>query len=136
MWPRAESAFLFGNTDIWMAAGIAAGLRWGWPALLLVVKPMLPAARRPRREPPVVVGRRPASWSWSSLAMLPLWSQYITAMRTLRIGLDYSLGSLPLLLVPIMAWLGRGRATRDPGPSARGSGGTGDAIGRRATRAR
>ena len=97
-----------------MAAGIAAGLRWGWPALLLVLKPIfLPLA---------ALGAGRVSW-WVgagmivlvSLAMLPLWSQYIVAMRSLRIGLDYSLGSLPLLLVPITAWLGRDR-TRDPVP--------------------
>jgi hypothetical protein len=112
IWPRAESAFIFGNSDMWMAAGIAAGLRWGWPALILVVKPIfLPLA---------ALGASRVSW-WVgagvlvlvSLAMLPLWLQYVTAMRTLRIGLDYSLGSLPLLLVPITAWLGRDR-TRDP----------------------
>ena len=50
-----------------------------------------------------------------SLAMLPLWSQYIVAMRSLRLGHDYSLGSLPLLLVPITAWQGRDR-TRDAVP--------------------
>ena len=114
MWPRAESAFIYGNTDMWMAAGIAAGLRWGWPALLLVLKPIfLPLA---------ALGANRVSW-WVgagmivlvSLAMLPLWSQYIVAMRSLRIGLDYSLGSLPLLLVPVTAWLGRDRG-RDPVP--------------------
>ncbi len=112
MWPRAESAFIFGNSDMWMAAAVAAGLRWGWPALLLVVKPIfLPLA---------ALGADRISW-WVgaglivvvSLAMLPLWSQYIVAIRSLRIGLDYSIGSLPLLLVPIMGWLGRDR-TRDP----------------------
>ena len=73
MWPRAESAFIFGNSDMWMAAGIAAGLRWGWPALLLVLKPIfLPLA---------ALGANRVSW-WVgagvivlvSLAMLPLWS--------------------------------------------------------------
>ncbi len=116
LWPRAEAAFLYGNSDMWMAAGVAAGLRWGWPALLLVVKPIfLPLA---------ALGANRLSW-WVaaavvvvvSLAMLPLWTQYVTAMRSLRIGLDYSLGSLPLLLVPIMGWLGRDRA-RDPGRPA------------------
>ena len=32
-WPRAVGAYLFGNTDIWIAAAIAAGAVWGWPAI-------------------------------------------------------------------------------------------------------
>jgi hypothetical protein len=108
MWPRANAAFLFGNTDMWMAAAVAAGLTWGWPALALTLKPtFLPLA---------FIGVRTRGW-WIalvvlgavSLAMIPLWIDYFTAMRTVHLGLDYSLGSVPLLLVPIVAWLGRRR---------------------------
>src|SRR5690349_15253236 len=41
LWPRSIGAFLFGNTDMWMAAGVAAGLVWGWPAILVTLKPTL-----------------------------------------------------------------------------------------------
>ena len=111
MWPRANAAFLFGNTDMWMAAAVAAGLLWGWPALALTLKPtFLPLA---------FIGVRTRGW-WIalavlgvvSLAMIPLWIDYLTAMRVANIGLGYSLGSVPLLLVPIVAWLGRRRQTR------------------------
>jgi hypothetical protein len=117
MWPRANAAFLFGNTDMWMAAAVAAGLRWGWPAIALTLKPTL--------LPLAFIGARTRAW-WIalvvlglvSLAMLPLWIDYLTAMRTVSVGLDYSLGSLPLLLIPVVAWLGRRRDDRLTSPSA------------------
>jgi hypothetical protein len=117
MWPRANAAFLYGNTDMWMAAGIAAGLAWGWPALALTLKPIfLPLA---------FIGVRTRAW-WVaaavlvivSLAMIPLWIQYVTVIRTVQVGLDYSLGSVPLLLVPIVAWFGRQRPVTPPSVTA------------------
>jgi hypothetical protein len=106
-YPRAVGAYLFGNTDMWIAAGVAAGLRWGWPALALTMKPSFAVL--------ALIGVRHRSW-WiaaalgavSIFAMLPLWADYVLAMRNIR-GLDlgYSLGSLPLVLAPLVAWLGR-----------------------------
>ncbi len=106
IWPRANAAFLFGNTDMWAMAGVAAGLRWGWPAILLTLKPTF--------APFALVGIRHRSW-WVAAAVLlvvaivtfPMWRDYVTAMSNLRASLDYSLGSLPLLFVPIVGWLGR-----------------------------
>ena len=125
MWPRANAAFLFGNTDMWMAAGVAAGLIWGWPALILTLKPtLLPFA--------LLGANRRAWWAGSvvllvvGVAMIPLWLDYVTALRTVHIGLDYSLGSLPLVLVPMVAWLGRQAAgdrwRSTPGPDQGGRG--------------
>lgn len=101
-WPRAFSAFLYGNTDMWMMAGVAAGLRWGWPAALVTLKPTL--------APFALVGIRHRSW-WVAVAVgvvfvaltFPLWLDYVTAMRNLRADIGYSLGSIPLLLVPVVA---------------------------------
>jgi hypothetical protein len=106
MWPRAIGAYLFGNTDMWAVAGIAAGLRWGWPAVLLVLKPTF--------APFALLGVRRRSW-WIgllllcavSLLQLPLWFDYLAAIRNISIPPDYSLGSLPLLLVPVIGWLGQ-----------------------------
>lgn len=105
--PRAVGAYLFGNTDMWMAAAVAAGLVWGWPALTLTMKPSF--------APLALIGMRRGSW-WiaavlggvSVLAMLPLWADYLVSLRNAR-GLDtgYSLGSLPLVLAPIVAWVAR-----------------------------
>jgi hypothetical protein len=115
-WPRAIGAFLFGNSDIWVAAAVAGATYWGWPAVALVLKPtMLPLA--------IIAVRRRSFWIAAiglgalSLAMLPLWRDYLTAMLNARIPLDYSLGSLPLALLPLAAWVGRSRlqpGTADP----------------------
>lgn len=103
-WPRAIGAYLFGNTDIWMVAAVAGGIRWGWPAALLFLKPtivlfVLPAVRHR------------GFWlgttlvALATIAVLPLTADYVTAMRNLTIRADYPLGSLPLMLVPIVAWV-------------------------------
>jgi hypothetical protein len=40
--------------------------------------------------------------------MLPLWPDYATAMLNLRgVGPGYSIVSLPLMVVPVVLWLGR-----------------------------
>jgi hypothetical protein len=108
-WPRANGAFLFGNTDIWAMAAVAAGLRWGWPAVFLLIKPTF--------APFALVGIRQRSW-WVALAgmavfgllTLPLWLDYLSAMTNIRAPSDYSLGSVPLLLVPVVAWATRLRS--------------------------
>jgi hypothetical protein len=109
-WPRAIGAYLFGNTDIWAVAAVAAGARWGWPAAFLALKPVflpfaLPAVRR--RAFWIGLGLVGAI----SMAMLPLWFDYGRAMRDMTIRSDYSLGSVPLLLIPIVGWLARRRAS-------------------------
>jgi hypothetical protein len=105
-WPSSIFAYLTGNTTIWAAAALAAGLRWGWPAVFLALKPSLaPFA--------LLVVRRRSFWLGGiafglvSLAMLPLWFEYLTAMRNLSVGADYSLHSIPLMLIPVVAWVGR-----------------------------
>lgn len=103
LWPHSIGIFLFGNSDMWLLAFVAAGVRWGWPAALVVLKPTL--------APLALIGVRQRSW-WiaafvlgiASLPMLPLWADYLAAMRNLRDSdLAYSLGSLPLILVPVLA---------------------------------
>lgn len=110
-WPRAIGAYLFGNTDIWMVAGVAGGLVWGWPALALVMKPSL--------APLALLGVRRRSWQVGALLGLatiilaaPLWLDYVVAMRNASgLSLGYSLGSLPLLLIPVI-----GRLLPESGP--------------------
>jgi hypothetical protein len=108
MWPRAIGAYIYGNTDMWIAAGIAAGLIWGWPVVLLALKPTF--------IPLALIGvRRRSTWiaglglAAVSLLMLPLWFDYLTAMRNLSVEWSYSMGSLPLICVPFVGWLGRTR---------------------------
>ena len=35
-----------------------------------------------------------------------MWIDYLTVIRNTRLPLDYSLRSIPLLLLPLIAWLG------------------------------
>lgn len=117
---RAFGAFLWGNTDMWIAAAVAGGLRWGWPAALIAIKPSV--------FPFLLVGvRRRSFWvagailGVASLALWPLWPVYVTAIRNMELRPDYSLGSVTLLLVPIVAWFARRRPIEAPGPSDRSS---------------
>jgi hypothetical protein len=105
-WPRAHGAFLWGNTDMWMAASVAAGLRWGWPALALTLKPSLALF--------ALVGTRRRSFWLGAIVLaafaiwtLPMWLDYFTVMRNTRLSLDYSWRSIPLLLIPLIPWLAR-----------------------------
>jgi hypothetical protein len=119
LWPRSMATFYYGNADMWVLAGVAGGLLGGWPAVLVLLKPTL--------APLALVGVRHRSWWVIPVAALahialtaPLWFDYFTAMRNLRIGWEYSVGSLPLVLIPIVLWLGRSRqASGDPvGPES------------------
>ena len=103
------------NPFIWAAAAVALGLIYGWPSLLVLIKPSL--------APFAFVGIRHRSW-WFGLAILiayvlvfgAMWSDYLTVLTNSRneVGLLYSLSDVPLLLIPIIAYLGRTR----PGPKA------------------
>lgn len=109
---RAFGAFLWGNTDMWGAAAVAAGLRWGWPAALLALKPsVLPWA--------IVGAGRPSFWRMAglvgmvSVAFWPMWPDYIAVVRNGSAGVGYSVGSLSLYAVPIVAWAAN--RLREPG---------------------
>ena len=111
-WPNTSAVVIVGGSTMWAAALVAAGLRWRWPAALLLLKPtMLPFA---------LVGVRDRRW-WVVAAVLavvslPRAGEYVTAMRnTTDLRWWYSLGDLPLLLLPVVAWLSRAGA---PGGSA------------------
>ena len=70
LFPKTPGQILFGNTDMWVAAAIAAGVRWGWPSVLTTFKPSLAffavigirsrllvdRRRRARRREPAVPG--------------------------------------------------------------------------------
>jgi hypothetical protein len=108
--PNLASHVIVGGTTMWAVALVCAGLRWGWPSVLIVLKPSL--------LPFTLLGIRHRSW-WVavavmgvvSLAMLPLWSEYLTAMRNATdLRWWYSLGDWPLLAVPVLAWGGRSTA--------------------------
>jgi hypothetical protein len=116
-WPLMVGALVFsrfhvplivGNTDLWVWAGVAAGLRFGWPALVVAVKPSL--------GPLVLAGARHRSW-WIGAAIVAaacipfgaLWLDWLAVIRHSPFGLTYSISNLPWLVVPIVAWAARSR---------------------------
>jgi hypothetical protein len=108
LWPRTLGAIVYGNTDLWIAAAVAAGIKLGWPLALIALKPtFLPLL--------LVLGRDRRTWfallvvALAGLPFLRLWPDYVLAMQNLRIGWDYSLASLPLVCLSLVAWVARSR---------------------------
>jgi hypothetical protein len=117
-WPLMAACFVFpcslalmvaGNPCMWCAAAVAAALLWHWPGVLVLLKPTL--------APFAVIGAHRRSW-WLALAGLgvlsllfaPGWSQYLAVIRNqTSSGWWYSVGNVPLVSLPIVAWLGRTR---------------------------
>lgn len=116
--PRSQAIVIWGNTGIWVTAFVALGLRFAWASPFVLLKPTF--------APFAVIGIRRLSW-WigmavlaaASLVMLPLWFDYVTAMRNnvgdWPPGLLYSLPDYLLTSIPIVAWLAR-RTSRTPLP--------------------
>jgi hypothetical protein len=115
--PITFESIAYGNPGIWIAAFVALATVYGWPAVLVVLKPTL--------APFMLLGiRRPSWWvalgllGLVSLAFLPLWGQYLTVLMNARgplVSPLYSLNQAPVLLIPVAAWVCRRRKE----PSAR-----------------
>ena len=106
---------IVGNTDLWVWAAIAASLRFGWPAVLVVVKPSL--------FPFMFIGIRHRSWWLAALVVIllclpfgTLWVDWISVIRHAPKDLGYSLPNVQWLLVPVIAWAARTRPTRSISP--------------------
>lgn len=114
-WPRTLGAVMLGNSDLWVTAGIAAGFVYGWPAVLVFLKPTLaPFALVGVRHRSFWVGM--AVFAVVSLAFWPLWWEWLTAVRNGQgLGLAYSLPNLAMPLIPVVAWVTRAR-NPTPGP--------------------
>jgi hypothetical protein len=104
LFPKTPNQIIFGNTDMWIAAFIAGGVRWAWPAVLISIKPSLAVFG--------VIGIRSRSWwvaaavlALASLPLMGLWLQYPRAMVNSSAGWYYSFGNLPFFILPILAWL-------------------------------
>jgi hypothetical protein len=119
--PQTLNIWSTGNPGIWVAAGVALATIWRWPAVLVLFKPTL--------LPFALVGVRSRSW-WIaagafglvSLAFLPLWGDYVTVLlnaRGPRVGWWYSLGDVPLVAIPLIAWAGRSRTPCAPASGTR-----------------
>ena len=98
---------LSGNPALWVAAAASLGIRAGWPSIGVLLKPSL--------APLALIGVQRLSW-WIALGALvavsfvvgDLWSDYLAVIRNIRgVEFGYPFVNLPLLLIPIVAWLGR-----------------------------
>jgi hypothetical protein len=115
-YPRDESMIIWGNTGMWMAALVGLGLVWGWPAAFVLLKPslapfLLAGSGKPRA---LVLGL--VVLAAVSLTMVPLWLDFINAVRNAGSSWPsvlYSLPDIPLLLMPVLAWMARTRGRRD-----------------------
>ena len=78
--PRSQAMIIWGNTGIWITALVALGLRFAWASPFVLLKPTFLLF--------AVIGIRQRAW-WAgmgvfvlaSLVMLPLWFDYLAAMR-------------------------------------------------------
>ena len=106
--PKTIAATIFGNSDLWVTAAVAGGVLWGWPATLASFKPSLALF--------ALVGVRRRDW-WigvavlglASLPFLTLWLQYPTVMLNTNSNLTYSLSNVPMILLPVIAWVAASR---------------------------
>jgi hypothetical protein len=107
-WPRLHGAIIYGNSDMWVLAAVTAGLEYGWPALLVLIKPSVGLL--------VFAGVRHRSWwlgwivvAFLSIPMLALWSDWVHVVINSPGDPLYSVSMLPVYLAPVVAWLGRTR---------------------------
>ena len=107
-----SAGLVTGNTGMWLMAAVAGGLVWGWPGIIVLIKPFL--------APFALIGARRRAW-WVGLAVaaalsIPLaasWIAYPDVVANARGILYEPLGYVPMLLVPIVAWIGRDRTRSD-----------------------
>lgn len=109
--PKTISSTIYGNSDLWVAAAVAGGVLWSWPAILALLKPSLAFF--------ALIGINRVSWWFMaailvvlSLPLLPLWLEYPTVIVNSTSTVIYSIGNLPFMALPLMAWL----ASRDRSP--------------------
>ena len=108
-----------GNAGMWIAAFVALALRWAWAGPLILLKPTM--------APFALIGIRSRSW-WIafallavvSLALLPLWIDYVRATLNVSGGLTfrYSINNVAIVMVPVSAYLARRRGPSVAVPSA------------------
>jgi hypothetical protein len=112
VWPLSAARIITGNPAMWLTLFVAAGLRWRWPAALLVLKPTL--------APLALLGVRSRAW-WVLLitiglatVLMPDGIRYPTVLLDThqREGWLYGVVDFPILALPVVAWLGRVRAAQ------------------------
>ena len=124
LYPRTQEVILWGNPTMWVLAFALAGVAWGWPGALVLIKPTL--------LPFGLFGIRTRGW-WVAagalglvaLVTLGLWSDWFTAISNAYAASPlYSLIDVPTMCIALVAAVGRTqRSTQKPeaGPAGSGS---------------
>ncbi|CAN5639532.1 hypothetical protein BH20CHL7_BH20CHL7_12770 [soil metagenome] len=109
--PTTISSVVWGNPVMWIVAALALGTVYGWPSVAVFIKPSL--------FPFAFVGATRRSWWFAaalggivSLAFLPMWADFVAVALNARAPsgwFGYSTAQIPMMLLPIAAWLGRRR---------------------------
>lgn len=109
--PQLPITYIVGSSTMWAVALVALGLVYKGPAVLILLKPTF--------APFALIGMR--DWRWWAVAgvigivtLAGPWRDYLTVLTngTDSGGFLYSLTAFPLMLVPVVAWLGRSREAR------------------------
>jgi len=106
--PESREPIFWGNPVMWAVAAEAAGFAFGWPGVLVLLKPTLAPfalAGAPRRS--WVIGL--AVLALLNIPFLPLWFQWVTVIQGSSLAPDYSLSQYSLMAVPLVAWLASDR---------------------------
>lgn len=107
-YPNTGVKLLTGNPVIWSLAALALGTIYAWPAVFVLLKPSL--------APLALFGSRTRSWwlalggfATASILFLPMWPDYIRVVLNAQhpSGALYSLGEVPMMLIPLAAWIAR-----------------------------
>ena len=116
-WPATSLTVVVGNPVLFGVAALALATIRRWPAALIVIKPTL--------FPFALFGVWRRSW-WLALGAVVLvslpfgamWGDWLQVVMNSRVGGPFrSLDQVPLLLFPLIVWLGRTRP--DPVPEPR-----------------
>lgn len=109
-WPTALTLVVAGNPSMWIAAFVGAGLRFGWPGVLVLLKPSL--------FPFALAGIRTRAWWLAAGAlvvltvplapMIPDWLHAVLDGRGFE-GPLYSVHDVSLVCLPVVAWVARSR---------------------------
>lgn len=115
IWPTTSISVIWvGNPAMWACAALALATARPWAGPLVLLKPSLaPFAFFGIRNRSWWIGM--AAWAAVAVAFLPLWGAYVIAVMNTGESIFYSTWNIPLMLVPVMGWLGR---ERTPGTEA------------------
>jgi hypothetical protein len=113
--PATNVKLLTGNPVLWAVLAVAGATVWAWPGVWVLIKPSL--------FPFALIGIQRRSW-WIALilyvllaaAFAPMTWDWLVAVANAQNpgGLLYSIQEVPMMAIPVLAWLGRRRSTPVP----------------------